>query len=430
VTAGRALRGAIGLLTAGWVVLGWRTHEAKGTLGTALPPFVMGWLPKLDVTGVAVALIALVATVWLAPRLLDRRLPAPGFALASYLLCAGLGLAVNVARQGTDGWYRMFAIGPPHGFHEGPNEYLPGLPTLSYGVRFYLDRFAELIPSQSVNVAGHPPGPLLLMHALGITTAGGLAALCVVAGSLCAPLAHRIGWTLHDEATGRIAALLVAFSPVAILYGVSSYDWVMAAAGAAAACLLVAGRRGWRVVGCAAFAAAALLSWALLGVGAWAVIVVGRREGWRAAVVLAAGCGLALVVLNGALALAYGYDPVAAIRATEQVYRTSISTRRPWWFWVLGSPVAWGIMLGLPTAAAGLRAVGARTTAGIGIATIVAVAALGGFTKAETERIWLFMVPLACVAAAPYVTTRRLRVVLGALAAQALVVQLLFETVW
>ena len=58
------------------------------------------------------------------------------------------------------------------------------------------------------------------------------------------------------------------------------------------------------------------------------------------------------------------------------------------------------------------------------------VAAVVGFTKAETERIWLFLVPLACVAAAPQLPTRRLTAVLRALGAQALAVELLFQTIW
>jgi len=51
-------------------------------------------------------------------------------------------------------------------------------------------------------------------------------------------------------------------------------------------------------------------------------------------------------------------------------------------------------------------------------------------TKAETERIWLPFVPLACVAAAAVLPARRLKPVLWMLAAQALAVQLLFDTVW
>ena len=59
----------------------------------------------------------------------------------------------------------------------------------------------------------------------------------------------------------------------------------------------------------------------------------------------------------------------------------------------------------------------------------MAVSAVGGFTKAETERIWLPFVPLACVAAAA-LPIRRLSSVLLALGAQALAVELLFNTVW
>ena len=53
-----------------------------------------------------------------------------------------------------------------------------------------------------------------------------------------------------------------------------------------------------------------------------------------------------------------------------------------------------------------------------------------GFTKAETERIWLFLVPLACVAAAPAITSRRTMAVIAVLLAQALAIEVLFDTIW
>ena len=87
-------------------------------------------------------------------------------------------------------------------------------------------------------------------------------------------------------------------------------------------------------------------------------------------------------------------------------------------------------MTGVPIIGAALAGLVARRPAAIALAVIVLVAALGGFTKAETERIWLFMVPLACVAAAPWLRPARLRAVLAFLAAQAIVIQLLYETVW
>ena len=66
----------------------------------------------------------------------------------------------------------------------------------------------------------------------------------------------------------------------------------------------------------------------------------------------------------------------------------------------------------------------------VAIGGVIAVAALAGFTKAEVERIWLPFVPLACVAAAAALPLARPRVLVGALAAQALLTTLLFETIW
>jgi hypothetical protein len=87
-------------------------------------------------------------------------------------------------------------------------------------------------------------------------------------------------------------------------------------------------------------------------------------------------------------------------------------------------------MLGLPIVAAAVRAAARGDDAAIALAVVVAVAAIGGFSKAETERIWLFLVPLACVAAAPAIGPRRPTIVVALLVAQALAVEVLFDTVW
>ncbi|MBJ7328366.1 MAG: hypothetical protein JHC95_00625 [Solirubrobacteraceae bacterium] len=399
-------------------------------LGTAASPFVGEWELKARGWGLLVAAAVCGAAVAITPKLVRARLHPALVALALYLLAVGLGLALNVVRDGTGGWTRMFDLGPPPASFEGPNEYLAGLPALSYGTWFFLDRFADLVPSLPAHVAGHPPGGLLLLHLLRIDTAGGFAALCVLAGSACTPLTYRLGWTLADERTGRVAGLLCACTPLTLLFGVSSYDSVFAAATAAAVCCLVAAGWGWRMLGALLLALAALMNWALLGAGAWAVVVVWRRDGWRPATVLAAACGAAIVAVNGALALRYGYDPIATLRVTEQIYRDSVAQFRPYWFWVLGSAVAWGVTLGPAIVAPALRALVARTPAAIALAVVVTVATVGGFTKAETERIWLFLVPLACAAAAPFVDARRMRLVLATLLAQALAMQVLVDTVW
>jgi hypothetical protein len=417
------------LLAAATVATGLLVHHATGRLGTAAPPFVAGWDPRAAAGPALLAAAVLTAAVLLLPRLVAAALRPWAFDLIIFLAALAVGLAVGAAREGAHGWWAVFDLGP-RGSFEARNEYLPGLPALSYGVGFYLDRFAELVPSQPVNVAGHPPGPLLLADLLGLRTAPALAALCIGAEAACAPLAHRLGRAVGDARSARVAGALCALSPVVVLFGVTSFDAVFAACGVATAALLVARPRWARTAGAAALALASLMSWALLGVGAWAAIVVWRRDGLRPALVLAGACAAALAAANLLLAAGYGYDPIGTLRATEQVYRDSVAQQRPLWFWAFGSPVAWGIMLGPPVAALALRGVAMARPAALATAAVVVVAAGGGFTKAETERIWLFLAPLACVAAAPHLRARRLRPVLAVLALQALAVQLLTGTVW
>jgi hypothetical protein len=393
----------------------------RDRLGVATPPFVANWAPRLDPLA-AVSVVVLAGGCAAAPRLLDLRPRA--FVIAVWGLALGLGLALNVARLGTAGWSAVFDL---RRGGEAVNEYLPGLPAIGYGVRFYLDRFAELVPSLPVNVAGHPPGPLLLVHALGIRSAAGLAALCIGAGSLTAPLTYALALALQPERTARIAALLVAFSPVVLLDGVTSFDYVFAALGTGAAALLVRRRA---LAGAVALAVATLFSWALLGVAAWAAVVVALRRGARAALGVAAVCAAATAGLAVAMAGIWGYDAIGTLRATAAVYDHSIASMRPYPYWAFGSVVAWGVMLGPPIAAAGLRGAVRRDAAALALAAVLAVAALGGFTKAETERIWLFLVPFACTAAAPLLADRPLRRILALLVVQALLVQALFATVW
>ncbi len=205
-------------------------RHLHGGLGTASPPFVMVWGPRLHPLA-AVAVAAAILAGPLAARL--ARVGCAGrFAAGATALALGLGLALNLARAGVGGWDRVFDLHRGGSF-EAANEYLPGLPALSYGTRFYLDRFAELVPALPVNFAGHPPGPLLLLEALGITTAAGAAALCIGAGALGAPLTYALGRTLGGERDARVAALLFAASPLILLFGVTSFDYLFATCGLA-----------------------------------------------------------------------------------------------------------------------------------------------------------------------------------------------------
>jgi hypothetical protein len=400
------------------VVLGLGIRASGHRLGTALPPFVMGWLPAVSwwaALAVGVAATAVAA----APAAL--RLRPAAFAAALYVSALALSLAINAARAGPVEWTWVF-----RGSFEALNEYLPGLPALSYGTRFFLDRFAELVPALPPNVSAHPPGLIVALHLLALTTPARLAALCIGCAAAVAPLTYALARRLLSDREARIAGLLAAACPCLLLFGTTSADAVYAALGTAAAALLAARSSRARAAGAALLGVAALFSWLLLAIGAWAALLAWLRAGPRAAAVTAAACAVAVVAVQAALAGVYGYDALGTLAATHAVYLQSPARIRPYAFWVVGSPAAWATMVGPPIvcAATALRAPAARATA-----VVIAIAAVSGYTKAETERIWLPFVPLICVAAAE-AGIGRLRAVLAVLLAQAIAIEVLFYTVW
>ncbi|MGI8749222.1 MAG: hypothetical protein ACR2J6_01495, partial [Thermoleophilaceae bacterium] len=348
------------------------------------------------------------------------------FAAAALLLGVALRLGLGVARTGVEG---LWAVYEAPG-REGASEYLPALPALELGTRFLLDTFAQMGTSLTVNAVGHPPGLLLTLHALGIDTAKGMAALTIGAGALSVPLVYVLGRRLADEATARSATLLYAFAPSAVLHGATSADALYATLAVGAMIALAGSGATARVAGPAALAVASFFSWANLGVGALMAFVALRRDGVRPAAGLAVACAAGLIAFYGLLYLATGFDPFGAVRAAESVYREGVASGRPYGFWVLGAPSAFLIAAGLPVAWLGLRALGAGQTVALALFAVLAISAVLGFTKAETERIYLFLVPPLCIAAATALPQRYLRPVLVTLACQALATELLFYTVW
>ena len=400
-------------------------------LGAPYPPSLAILDPMVHPLAV-VSVACLLAAVLLAPRLLDERVRPSAVAGALLGGTLVLRLALAAGRQGTGAWDRVFD--PARSF-EADNEYLPALPSLDYGTRFFLDRFAELVPSWPVHVAGHPPGLLLVMHALGVTTPGRLAALCIGVGALSAPLTYGLARGLVGERGGRLAGLLMAVAPGALMFGATSADAIYLTLGLLAAWPLVVPSRAARVGGALLLAVASLFAWSLLAVGAWAAIVVLRREGRRPALALCAVCGVVLLAFHGAFAALTGFDPIGTIQATEGVYRAGVASIRPYWYWVLGSPMGFLVLLGIPIFWLALRELARGTPEALAIFAVLAFASLLGFTKAETERIWLFFAPFVCIAAAGALAGRggqggRVTAVLAALALQALLYEHFFDTVW
>jgi hypothetical protein len=399
-------------------------------LGASLAPFLADWAPAVRPSAVPAAVL-LAGGILAARRIQEARVGPYRFALAALGLGVVLRLALGIVRRGPDGLYAVFELGN----HEAASEYLPALPAFEFGTRFFLDTFAEVGTSLPVHAIGHPPGLLVMMNWLGIDTAPGMAALTIGVGALSIPLAYLLARTLLDERRARVATLLYVFAPSAVLYGATSADALYVTVALLAALPLAraatAHRRPLEAAGGGgAFALASFFSYANLAVGAWASLLALQRVDIRRAAEIAAVCGLALIAFYSALHLATGYDPIGVLAATDAVYREGIASRRPYEFWVVGSPTAFLVALGLPTAWFALRSAGAGDAAARALLAVLVAAAVLGFTKAETERIYQFLVPLACAAAAVTLPERRLPLVIAALAAQALATELLLYTVW
>ncbi|MBE2315245.1 hypothetical protein DVA67_004620 [Solirubrobacter sp. CPCC 204708] len=395
-------------------------EDANGRLlGVPHPPFIGGYNP--EATGwLALAIPCFAVAVALVNPLLAKP-KALAFAAAIFATTLVLRIVLFAARLGGDFDRTLTVL--PRG--EGKNEYLPTMAAFEYGPRFVLDRFAELVPALPVHSAGHPPGLILTMHYLGLTTGMRLAWFCLIVGALATPLTYVLAKQLFDERTARIAGVLMVFAPVVLHFGAVSPDAVYLTLGLLAAIPLASGRL---VLGGIALAVVVMFAWSELAVGAWAAILVLTRDGFRPALKLGVVCGIAVLGVQALLALTTGWDPIGTFHATHEVYDVGIASRRPYWYWLFGSPTAFFLILGPAISWLAFTRLQQRAPEAFAIFAVILVATVAGFTKAETERIWLFLVPFVCLAAAPLV--RRPTLIAATLAVQAIVYELLFDTLW
>lgn len=413
VTAGTLATLAVGI-TAREFGVNWRAETQP--LFIIFDPVFAGWA--------LLTVAVLSATLFLAFRLWRSSLQAGWFGLALFGLTLAGRLGLNLARAGPSDWWEVFVTRPGHDF-----EYLAALPELRDGLGPVMENYDRLVSTLPAHAAGHPPGMLVLIDWLGISSPEGLAALTIGVGAIATPVLYALGRRLFDEGTARIAALLFVFVPTSLLYGATSADAMFVTLALIAVVLLLSRRWAVVVAGSVALALASFFSYALLAAGGWAGLVRWRRDGFKSMFGTAALCAGALIIFYGVLALTTGFDVLAAIRATNERYHDGIANVRPYAFWLFGSPAAFLLMLG-PVGWYASRSLASREITAVALTSIIVVTALIGYTKAETERIWLFLVPLACLAAARALPERAFKPVLAALVAQAFVIEILFATRW
>ena len=387
-----------GLIVVAAAVAGGMVARRTGTnLGAASAPFFLSKLhdaarhPWWPLPSLVLALIVGLAL------LRSPRIPTWVFVVGSFTLALGARLGLAVGQRGVaEWWWPLTRPGAQNTEYPSAYYFMRG------HVLAFIDHFGLLVSVLPVHPSGHPVGAMLAFFALdSLTGSLHLTALVLCAlGALAVVPTLLLGRTLADDASARRAVVLFALAPDTLIYGATSYDAAFVPITTLCAWLIVSRRvRMGAVVAAASF----LLSYALALVPLWGSLVLWRRGGWRAA--LWAG-GVALGVLGG-MALVLGYDPVEALLNTHRAYERGIGGRRPQWYWVFGGPAAFLVMLGPVLAERFLAAVERASAAACALVACVVVMALSGVLEAESERILQFAVPLAAVAAAPFLRSHR-----------------------
>jgi hypothetical protein len=436
---------ATGVVVVAVGVVGTLAHRGFGQVPFAIPawpwyhsdPFYLFWDPRWPSESGVVALAVAMAAAALVVALFRSGARIGVRVAASAGLLLMLALAVAALDGGSAGWRAPLAF---------TGEYPYGVGQVG-DIASFLREFPERLASLPSHAGGHPAGVMVLYALLTRVWAGldGAALLTVAVGCLgVLPVAGLARDELGEDGR-RWALALWVLAPITVLYTATSADAVFAVALAGAALAAHRGlvRRSWAWtlagglllwVGSMLTYAAALLLVFLL------VRAVGRLRqdpgwvlGWAAAT---AG---AVFGLGGLLWLATGYDPAAAVRATHAAYQAAPgSAGRPYLPWLVGDPIAFGGMLGVPLFAAlvaGAAAVvrqRAWTSFDAAVLACLVAASSWGFSRGEVERIFLFLVPLALVPVVRqlWVWRARLPAVAALLVAQTLAVELLFYTRW
>jgi len=356
---------------------------------------------------------------------------------ASAVLLFVLALATSAMAGGPAAWAAPF---------QDAGEYPHGVGLVA-SVPAFLRHFPELVPALPFHARAHPAGAMVLYALLGRLWPGlgGAAVLTVAIGALGAGAVAGLARDELGDDGGRLALALWVLSPVVVLYTATSADAVFALVLASSALAADRGLRrrsvAWTLAGGAGLWASSILTYSAVLLLAFLLVRAagGLRQdpGWVAR--WAALTAATVLALAGLLALATGYDVVAAVRAGHAAYAAAPgSAGRSWLLYLAGDPVAFGAMLGLPL----LAALAARAAAVVrerawtsfdaaALALLVAGSAWG-FSKAEVERIFLFMAPLLLVPAARQLLAWRVRigVVAALLVAQTLLVQAFCFTRW
>lgn len=363
-------------------------------LGTASAPFIGEYRIKVEVGSLlapAVAVAVLTAVrAGVHERLRWRWLLAGGYvaalawALALAFVDGGNGLASPVAN---------------------PQEYLRDVPVVGTDPVAFLHGFTARTGDYAVATRQHPPGPVLLLWAvghLGLTRPEALGLAITMIGCLSVPLIAVATGSLCGPATARRLLPVLALAPYAVWLAVSMDAITLTLCAAFVACGVLGSepRRTpwWAAASGLVLGVAALFSYAVawLAVSVILIYFVRRRP------LLFPITGAAALVPLG-LARAAGFVWPDGLTAAQADFSIRVGPHRSWLLWTLLDVLILLIASG-PAIVAAARKV-RRTPAwpflaGAGLGVVFALGS--GLARGEVERSWLPFFPwLLAAAVAP-----------------------------
>ncbi len=213
--------------------------------------------------------------------------------------------------------------------------------------------------------------------------------------------------SLAGERPARLAAPFIAFAPAAITVATTG-DALFGGVALTGIALFTTAtqrndRRGDLLALLAGFTlgAALFLSYGLTVLAVPVIAVAALRRRVRPTIITAVGVAAVAVAF-----LAAGFWWVDGLRATAEQYRLSVAKTRPYGYFLVADLAVFGLIAG-PATVAALTRLGRQSSErarwsivpALGL-TMVALADLSGYSKAEVERIWLFLVPPVAAATA------------------------------
>lgn len=368
----------------------WAPHAGRINLQEAAP--FVGHIRARVGVGTPLAVLVAVLVVVLGPRAAQRvsvRVLPWAASLVGAAWTASLALV-----DGTRGFSEPLST---------RDEYLADLPRV-HGLHSFLADFVPHIHSYATgprwvtDVAGHPPGLVLVFAGLRELGLGGVwpaSVLCVAVGVSSTAAVLLTVRRLAGDGAARAAAPFLVVLPAAVWVAVSGDAFFLGVSAWGVALLARGGRSS--AVGGALLGFSLLLSYGLLTFGLVPLVVLVMRRRWSET--LLAALSAVAVVLAPAL---LGFRWWDGLSQTLLRYADGAGGYRPYSYFLVADLALVAIAVG-PAAVAALGSLRRDDRLAWLVGAAVAgllVADLTGDSKGEVERIWLFFTPWVALGAA------------------------------